>query len=356
MESKGRVERDLSGQVTTLETKGVVVVGAGPAGIVCALELANRGIEVVLLESGLDQFSNPIQELSELAEFDPRRQAPMSIASRRQFGGASVIWGGRCVPYDPIDFQQRPFVPFSDWPIKFDEVEKFHNRASEYFRTGTARFSTHQIESIKQKTITSKISDGNVLSSDLERWSLPTDFGREYKQQIKNNRLIRHMAGCTVTKLNFENDRDDVCSVAGVSSTGEPIRIVGSAFVLACGGLETTRLLMQPSDRFPNGTGNEGDWLGRCYMGHISGQIASVKFRGDPKQTQYGFLRDDDGVYLRQRFTFPATVQSENEINNIAIWLVNPKIGDSSHGNGVLSFAYLALCSPLGRFFAPDAI
>src|ERR1700728_3563326 len=82
----------------------LAVVGAGPAGIVVALEAARQGISVVLLESGDRSYDPAVQELSDAAEWDRHRHAPLSLSTRRQVGGTSVIWGGRCVPFDPADF------------------------------------------------------------------------------------------------------------------------------------------------------------------------------------------------------------------------------------------------------------
>src|SRR3954451_2711666 len=93
----------------------VAVVGADPAGIVIALELARRGHDVVIVESGDVRPQPEIQALAEAADWDERLHAPMAIATRRQIGGTSVIWGGRCVPFDPIDFQPRENVPDALW-------------------------------------------------------------------------------------------------------------------------------------------------------------------------------------------------------------------------------------------------
>ena len=87
----------------------LAVVGAGPAGIVIALEAARHGISVVLLESGDRSYDPAAQELSEAAEWDRRRHAPLSLSTRRQVGGTSNIWGGRCVPFDSVDFESRPY-------------------------------------------------------------------------------------------------------------------------------------------------------------------------------------------------------------------------------------------------------
>jgi choline dehydrogenase-like flavoprotein len=38
------------------------------------------------------------------------------------------------------------------------------------------------------------------------------------------------------------------------------------------------------------------------------------------------------------------------------MWLVNPDVADPEHGSGILSFVYLMLASPLGRFFVAEGI
>jgi hypothetical protein len=90
-------------------------------------------------------------------------------------------------------------------------------------------------------------------------------------------------------------------------------------------------------------------------MGHVEGIIARVRFTTAPERTIYQYERDVDGVYVRRRFTFTREAQERLGLPNIAIWLANPPLADPSHRSGVLSFAYLALASPLGRVFAPEA-
>jgi choline dehydrogenase-like flavoprotein len=58
---------------------------------------------------------------------------------------------------------------------------------------------------------------------------------------------------------------------------------------------------------------------------------------------------------VRRRFTLTEELQLRAGVPNFAAWLTNPDLPDASHDRGDLSFAYLALRSPLGRRFAPDA-
>ncbi len=334
----------------------VAVVGAGPAGISLALELARAGHDVILVESGRRHFSPEIQQLSEPASFDPRVHAPMAEATRRQIGGASVTWGGRCLPYDPVDFDERPWIPNASWPLRYEAVQPFFDRAAQWFFCGTGEFDARRIPGVRQPSIVPGLPDGDVLTSTRERWSLPTNFGREYWKEIRASRTLRlvHGLSCTEIACDASGRRADALVVRSLA--GRTIRVRARASVLACGGLETTRLLLASDHVHPGGIGNHADLLGRFYMGHVSGRIARVCFSTPAGATTFGFERDADGVYLRPRFTFSREFLARERLPNIEASLVNPDIWDASHGSGVLSFAYLALTSALGPRFASDAI
>ena len=110
-------------------TGDLAVIGAGPAGIVAALEAAKSGMKVLLIESGRLSYDARVQHLSDAASWETDRHAPMTFGVRRQIGGTSTIWGGRCVPYDPVDFAVRSFVGPSRWPVTYEELLP-------YFSTG----------------------------------------------------------------------------------------------------------------------------------------------------------------------------------------------------------------------------
>jgi len=129
----------------TLSDADVVIIGAGPAGIVLALELARGGASVRMIESGLASYSERIQRLADAADFDEDVHAPMSIATRRQIGGTSSIWGGRCVPYDPVDLDPRSFIGDATWPLTYDELLPFYGRTCEWMACGRPVFNAADI-------------------------------------------------------------------------------------------------------------------------------------------------------------------------------------------------------------------
>jgi choline dehydrogenase-like flavoprotein len=334
----------------------LAVVGAGPAGIVTALEVANAGFDVVLVESGERRYRPEIQRLADAAAWDPHRHAPMSMATRRQVGGASVIWGGRCVPFDPVDFEPRSSVRDSSWPLTYGELLPFFQRACDWLRCGRAVFDAREIEHLACKTLVPGLGDGDTRASSLERWSLPTNFGREYASRLKQSGRIRLVTGLSCTEVVRSPGDSHVELLEARTLDGKGVRIRARRYVIACGGLETTRLLLA-SRRGPRdeGLGNHSGHLGRWYMGHLEGVVANVRFTTPSRDTIYGYEQDADGVYVRRRLSFSREFILEEQLPNIVAWLANPPPADPTHDSGPLSFAYLALASSLGPLLAPDA-
>ncbi len=339
---------------TTLETE-VAIVGAGPAGITLALELANAGHRTLLIESGGDSYNPEVQRLGETLGHDAAH-VPMSLATRRQVGGTSNLWAGRCVPFDPIDFQPRGIVGDADWPVDYDELERYFARACQWCMCGEARFDATSIPTLAGDALIPGWPNGDVRATALERWSLPTNFGRAYRDELKASTLITVASQLTCTEIVCGDDGRSVSLLTAQTLSGVQVRIRAERYVLACGGIESTRLLFASNRLHRNGIGNHSGHLGHWYMAHLGASIAQVHFNTPPEQTIYGFEHDPAGIYVRRRFTFASEYLVEHDLPNVAMWLENPDISDSSHGNAILSFIYLALASPLGRYFIAEGI
>ena len=152
----------------TLEAD-VAIAGAGPVGITLALELAASGHRVLLIESGGDAYDADVQRLGELAGSDPAH-VPMSLATRRQVGGTSNLWAGRCVPFDPIDFESREIVGGARWPVSYAEMERYFERACEWCVCGEPVFDADRIPELSGDSLIPGWPGGDVLATSLERW------------------------------------------------------------------------------------------------------------------------------------------------------------------------------------------
>ncbi|MFO7719809.1 MAG: GMC family oxidoreductase, partial [Gillisia sp.] len=140
------------------------------------------------------------------------------------------------------------------------------------------------------------------------------------------------------------------------SAQGETVEINAAKFVIAAGSQESTRLLLRNLQVFKN-LKKVPQALGKYYQGHLSGKIASVIFNGDPEKTEFGFIKDEDGVYLRRRFQFKTDFLVKKNLLNTAIWLDNPLYHQAAHKNGAMSLMYLLMILPfLGEKLAPPAI
>ena len=162
--------------------------------------------------------------------------------------------------------------------MRYEELQVFFERAAQYCFCEPAVFCSHELNELTQKLVVPYFLEEQVLASSLERWSLPTDFGKEYRRELLQSDRVTLFAGLTCTELVTNTEGTQVTHLCARAAIGKEIRIQSRQFVVACGGLETTRLLMASRRYVPDGLGNQSGLLGRFYMGHISGRIARIPF------------------------------------------------------------------------------
>jgi hypothetical protein len=336
------------------------VVGSGPAGIITALEYQRLRPEasILLVEYGDGKsLRNALDD--SIDNVNPANHHPPYECTNKGMGGTSKTWGGRCVLYDEIDFLPREIIGDTcTWNLQiFASVLEHTRRTAEYFDCGDPVFNLNQMADHANRRIAAGFVEGDVLDSPLERWSLPTRFGPKYAAEIAAAPNLFYVLDCQAIQLNPRSAAERDCSLEVRSvTTGETQCVLAANIVLAAGTQETTRLLLRSPAIFAH-RGGAPDALGRYYQGHISGKIASVKFYNSPRDTDYGFVRDREGVYLRRRFQFPTEVLQKHNLLNTAFWLDNPLYFDPSHRSGTLSFIYLMMLMPiLGKRLAPPAI
>jgi choline dehydrogenase-like flavoprotein len=112
--------------------------------------------------------------------------------------------------------------------------------------------------------------------------------------------------------------------------------------ILAAGGLETTRLLLASNDVHPNGIGNSGGWLGRCYMCHMSASLGVVALAGPPAAIAGDYERDAQSVYVRRRLSVTPRAQRGQRLLNLTFRLHLRDLTDPNHNDPILSMLYLA--------------
>lgn len=321
----------------------VCIVGTGAAGIALALRLSDSGLKVVLLEAGDPRADGRRQQaLYEGEVVDAALHSPPDKYRQRRLGGSTTIWGGRCVPFDPVDFERREHVPLGGWPVAYEEVARYYPAATALAEAGRCDYSADTAFAPRRDALVPGFESDVVTTTGLERFSCPTDFWRRYgpRLRVADNVTVLTGANCRHVRL-AESARRlshfDVCTLAGNEFTVAP-----KAGVVAAGGLETVRLLLASNDVARAGIGNEHDVVGRYYMCHIAGSVGTLTLNGPPSLVRHGYEVSPEGIYCRRRFALTAEAQRRLGVANACARLHFSKVTDPSHRNGVLSTLSLA--------------
>lgn len=327
----------------------VCVVGAGPVGLALAVELAHRNLRVLVVESGSHAASRQNQELGTADIVNPKCHDAMEIAVSRQLGGTSNLWGARCVPLDAVDFLDRDHVPGGSWPLAYESLRPYYERAVELTRSGAARFR------VLTKDLTSIDPDFDFDS--LERWANEPRSQIIHRDVLEKDPRVRVMLNTTVVDLEIaENDQVRTLKLANTLD-GTTITLNSSCVVLAAGGLESTRLLLTLQRQSPTRFGGVDGPLGRNYMGHVIGEIADIVFEDSRLERAFAFRVDGHGSYVRRRFVASPELQVKHKLLNCSFWPVVPPVADARHRSAILSAVYLALAvGPVGRLVVAEAI
>ena len=321
----------------------VCIVGAGAAGITIALELIERKLSVLVLESGTLEHDPRIQSLYGGAVADPALHSPPDKYRDRRFGGTTVTWGGRSMPYDPIDFEPRPFVPFSGWPIRYDDLLPFYPRANALLEAGRFEYDADRAFDPPAPPLIRGFVSDRVRTNGLERFSCPTNFGARYGKRLRQSRNVRVLLGASCTGVHLRPDGSSVRNVGVATIEGNRFTVAPrSATILAIGGLETARLLLASRDVAPGGIGNRHDVVGRYYMCHLAGAIGTLTVNGPPSAVRHGYEISPDGIYCRRRLSLTEDEQRRLGVLNLVARLHFSRISDPAHRNGVLSGLFLA--------------
>jgi choline dehydrogenase-like flavoprotein len=251
----------------------VCVVGAGPAGLVVALELASRGARVLVVEAG-DRGGDPRGDedlMRGTALGDPYGELHRIRA--QGVGGTARIWAAavgdgealaRFVPLDPIDFEQREQMPHSGWPLARADLDPFYERARDVLRLrapdgsattpspATARPLPLHPERVE--TITTHYAPARIFTAELPA-------------RLAEQPLVRLRPETAVVDIEADAAGARVTGVRAVGRDGAEVRIRARAVVLAAGAIENARLLLLAGSG-ARGFRPGGDLVGRFLMDH----------------------------------------------------------------------------------------
>jgi len=234
----------------------ICIVGAGPIGITLALELAAHGLRVALMESGGETPGTSGQDLTDgTTTGDP--YPPLVAARLRGLGGSSGHWGSWCRWPTQVEWTGRPWLSGSGWPVPYDALAPHREVAENWVDLEPGTW-----EPIDRP------SEVEGFLQSRTRFSPPTRFHRKFDRELRESDRIQIRLGTTVTRLITKGDA--VREVEFRTATGDrPERLRADTVVIACGGLESARLLLLSPMDHGRPPGDAGGWVGRGLMDHV---------------------------------------------------------------------------------------
>ena len=309
----------------------VCIVGAGASGAAAAKVLTEGGARVVALERGpwrgRETFGG--DELANINRYnlwpDPLLNPRTTRASAgdtprielfcpvpQMVGGGTVHWQGWLPRFTPNDFRLRTVAgelkgaSLADWPISYDELEPFYSkvewafgvsgeaganrfegprsrpypcpplpvsRYAEKFYKGCAALGWNSFP--MPQAALSRAYNGRkptIISAFAQQHGDPTGTRSSalnvfVPDAVKTGRFELR-PDCYVRELPLDSS-GRIKSALYEDMDGGAIEQEADLFVLACGAVETARLLLlSQSGRFPRGLANGSDLVGRNVTFH----------------------------------------------------------------------------------------
>ncbi|MGL5080461.1 MAG: GMC oxidoreductase [Microcoleaceae cyanobacterium] len=280
-----------------------VVIGSGIAGAEVATYLARHGRDVVLLESGRAQFDPSIQALNDVIFLGKRHRElnPDSyyhhylspelrgVSRVRQFGGTSNVWTGKWKYLQPSDFEVRPWVAYSGWPIPFVELLEYYRSTGKDYGFGDLEAEAMRSEVAALRT---QIGASGLKLTSFYWEETPTRTAVRFGEEMRRSKNLQVVLGATATELTLDDSCRRVAAVNCRSLEGRELVVEGENIILAMGGFETPRLLLSSDRQIPGGIGNSHDLVGRFYTDHPKHHTGKLYpgplARQFAKELQYG--------------------------------------------------------------------
>ncbi len=300
----------------------VVIIGSGAGGGTLANELAQKGIDVVVLEAGprieFDEFINDEWDsFAQLSWPDPRTASgdwrvakdfpglPAWIV--RAVGGTTTHWAGASLRLQDHEFKAASHygkiegANLLDWPLTLAELEPYYAKAED--KMGVTR--TNGIEGLPgnnnfkvfkagaDKLGYKECNTGHMAINSAERdgrmgcqqtgfcfqgckWG--AKWSTLYTEIPKGEQTGKLEVRPNAFAVKIEHDdHGKVTAVVYADKDGKLQSQKARAVCVACNSIESPRLLLNSaSGKFPDGLANSSGQVGKNYMRHTTGSVYAV--------------------------------------------------------------------------------
>jgi choline dehydrogenase-like flavoprotein len=316
------IRRARSGGLTTADYD-VCIVGGGAAGITLALELADRGRRVCLLEAGGESYAPVAQGYLE-GDVAGDRYPPLRSTRMSVLGGSTQVWAGWCRPLEPADFEPRPDLDGPGWPFTRDALLPYYERA--HAVCGLAEFEYDPALWADRLGLEPLLGDGELSHAMFHVRAL--QFGVAQRARLAAAPGLDVFLHAPVTGLEV----DAGGAVQGVrvrpEDGGQAVVRAGD-YVVAAGGIENARLLLISAPDPARAPGNQHDLVGRFFTDHPFINPGWLVLDHGPRRLDLYFPRPapnrvpparDGGALVRATLTLPRHVMERERLPGSALF------------------------------------
>jgi choline dehydrogenase-like flavoprotein len=314
----------------------VCIVGGGIAGIALAQQFLAEDLRVCVLESGGLDIEVETQRLYQgeaRLEDGTGSIRPiddyMTNSRFRLLGGSGNVWGGKCGVLDPVDFEPRPWMPDSGWPLRREQLDPYYERACKTLKV--AAFDYDPNAPFDPQRPPSRIGDAFETVTRHHSPiapSGPEEALRKFRESVTQAPRLQVLLHANAVEVAWDGGAGTVQRIDAATLQGNRFSVQAKFYVLASGGIENVRLLLASRSGHAAGIGNAQDLVGRFFTGHVVIGLDAMLYCSDPHTALDLYTGKDRsqpwGVYSLAR-----AVQRKHKMSNFTVTL-NPLRGSLS--------------------------
>ncbi|MFN9245395.1 MAG: GMC oxidoreductase [Cyanobacteriota bacterium] len=243
------------------------LVGAGVMGLALTSHLLSHSqLRILLVEQGglIDT-----EALSAVPEELNSGDVPSGILNSRAmgFGGSSRRWGGQALPFLPLDFSERAFLPDrGSWPISHAELQPYYQMAAEFLALSPLPFAA---DLWRDASLRQWFGPSQQLEINFSKYSPIAYLASHLKGRIARSPRVTCLLDAKVVDLQLSPDGRVAEAVRVRSLSGKEALLKAPPIVRGGGGLEKPRLVLASKQAGRLGLGNGHDLVGRYYQDHV---------------------------------------------------------------------------------------
>lgn len=284
----------------------ICIVGSGVGAGTLAVKLAERNISFTIIEAG-----DKKKDTGAVQKEHVGKSFGLRTTTSIQLGGTSNLWHGVLSPLDPIDFEQRDYIPHSGWPITREDLDPFYREASTML--GVHDLDFYEVENLSE-AIASELPklkfDREWLANKLFMQPLPAkNFKYDVKKLTEKSESNHCIYNAVALEYQPTENGEAVEYLKFGTSTGGFKKIKAKKFILCAGALESPRVLLNSRRSDGSQLGNRGGNVGRYLMDHPMGNLCQIQFKEATNAPIYSDLKFRPTVKIKSGLELPVEKQ-----------------------------------------------